>query len=298
MKKVHQYEYENYLKTMDKLEEELAEIRRYKGKVAIYQGDNWHDNPILYQTELKETALMAQIRNLREELCSLEIIKERNSDMIDLEDILNPDLLKDLNLSDEKKSQIKEKQNLIIKYPIDGKILINGLDGSGIEETLLYRIAYLICSSNTKNDSSAILVLNPNELYSQFLSEKLVSFITEDANQKTMESFTSEYLNEKLTIYEGNENSENFKFSEEYKKMIEKFINTYLSDGIVDDDLRICDEILFDKDEIKRALFSGDRTIPNYDWASMFFVNQYKQKFQLLSDKLIKKYRDIYIFTI
>lgn len=295
MKKVHQYEYDNYLKSIEKLEEDLAEVRRYKGDVAIHQGDNWHDNPILYQTELKETALMAQIRNLREELFSLEIIKERNSGMIDLEEILNPDILKDLDLSDEKKAQIKSKQDLIIKYPIDGKILINGVDGSGIEETLLYRIAYLICSSNNEIDSNDILVLNPNELYSKFLGEQLTSFITNDANQKTIESFTSEYLNEKLTLYAADDNSESFKSSEEYKKLIEEFVKSYLSGGIVDDDLKICDEVLFDKNQIRKALFSGDRTIPNYDWASMFFVNQYKDNFQNLSDKIIKKYRDIYV---
>lgn len=295
MKKVHQYEYDNYLKSIESLEEELAEVRKYKGNVAIYQGDNWHDNPILYQTELKETALMAQIRNLKTELFSLEIIQERNSEMIDLEEILNPDILKDIELSDEKKSQIKEKQDLIIKYPINGKILINGVDGSGIEETLLYRIAYLICSSNNEIDSSDILMLNPNELYSNVLSEQLTSFITDDVSQKTVESFTSEYLNEKLTLYTADDNSENFKFSEEYKKLIEEFVKSYLSGGIVDDDLKICDEVLFDKEEIRKALFSGDRTIPNYDWASMFFVNKYKDNFQTLSDKIIKKYRDIYV---
>lgn len=36
------------------VEDELSEIRMYKGKTAIYQGDNWHDNPELYQTEAKE----------------------------------------------------------------------------------------------------------------------------------------------------------------------------------------------------------------------------------------------------
>lgn len=295
MKKVHQYEYDNYLKSIEKLEEDLAKVRKYKGEVAIYQGDNWHDNPILYQTELKETALMAQIRNLRGKLLSLEIIKERNSGMIDLEEILNPDILKDLDLSDEKIIQIKAKQDLIIKYPINGKILINGVDGSGIEETLLYRIAYLICSSNTEIDSSDILVLNPNELYSQFLSEQLTIFITDDANQKTIESFTSEYLNEKITLYTADDNLEKFKFSEEYKKLMEEFVKSYLSSGIVDDDLKICDEVLFDKNEIIKILFSSNRTIPNYEWATMFFLKKYKDNFPSLLDKIIKKYRDIYL---
>ena len=59
------------------VEKDLAEVRMYKGKVAIYQGDNWHDNPELYQTELKEKYLMAKLHNLKQEFFQLEIIKER-----------------------------------------------------------------------------------------------------------------------------------------------------------------------------------------------------------------------------
>ena len=295
MKKVHQYEYDNLLKSIEKLEEDLAEVRRYKGEVAIYQGDNWHDNPILYQTELKETALMAQIRNLREELYSLEIIKERTSEMINLEEILNPNIVKDSTLSEEKKLQIKTKQDLIIKYPIDGKVIVNGIDGSGIEDTLLYRVAYLICSTDNNIDSRDILMLNPNEIYSKIISEELTKFITDDITQKSILSFASEYLNEKLSLYKADDNSENLKSSEEYNKLIEEFVTSYLGGRIVTDDLKICDEVLFSKDEIRHALFSYNKLIPNYDWASMYFVNQYKNKFQILSDKITKKYTDIYM---
>ena len=295
MKKVHQYEYDNLLKSIEKLEEELAEIRKYKGEVAIYQGDNWHDNPILYQTELKETALMSQIRNLREELYSYEIIKERNTEMVDLSEILNPNIVKNSDLSEEKKSQIKVKQNIIIKYPIDDKILINGIDGSGLEDTLLYRIAYLICSSDNKVDSKDILVLDPNEIYSQILKEKLAKFITNDVNEKSIISFTSEYLEEKLALYKSDEKLDIFKSSKEYEKLIKEFVESYLSGNVVTDDLKICDETLFDKEEIKSALFNSNMSLPNYNWACMYFINQYKNNYQKLSDKLTKKYTDIYL---
>ena len=45
--------YEDYLKVINEKEKELADLRLYKGRDAIYQGDNWHDNPTLYQTESK-----------------------------------------------------------------------------------------------------------------------------------------------------------------------------------------------------------------------------------------------------
>ena len=42
--KLNKQGYEDYLKALEEKEKELAELRMYKGKDAIFQGDNWHDN--------------------------------------------------------------------------------------------------------------------------------------------------------------------------------------------------------------------------------------------------------------
>lgn len=294
MKKVYQYEYDNYLKSLEELEKELAEVRKYKGDVAIYQGDNWHDNPILYQTELKETALMARIKKLKEKISSLEIIKERDKSMISTEDILNPNLLKGKNLPSEQKIQIKEKQNYIIKYPIDSNIYVDAVTGSGIEDILLYRISYLILSSNNKVDSEDILLINPNDNYSDNISKKSSKFITEEVEQQNIIEFTNQYLNEKLSLYKTNDYIENLKLSLSCKDMIDKFMESYLDGGIVTDDLKIDDQVVFNKDEIKKALFNGINSNPNYNWACMYFINKLKNNYEQISDKLIKKYSTIY----
>ena len=294
MKKVYQYEYDNLLKEIEELEKELAETRLYKGNVAIYQGDNWHDNPILYQTELKETALMAKIRNLKNKLMSYEVIKERDSSMISVEDILNPNIIKDLNISEEQKLQVREIQNYAISYPIDGKMIVNGKNGSGLEDIMLYRIAYLICSSNNKINYEDIILINPNEMYTEVINDKLSKFLPENIIQKSLAEFTSEYINEKISIYNEDERIEQVKLSENYQSLLDQFITTYLEDGIVLDDLKVCGEILFEKEEIKHALFNNVLSIPNYNWACMYFINKYKSKNDFLSDKLTSRYSNIY----
>ena len=128
MKKIHQYQYDNLLKHIKDLEDELAKIRLYKGDVAIYQGDNWHDNPVLYQTELKESALMAKISQLRSELYSYEVIKERSSDMISLDKIMKPTFNFSENISDEVREGIELKYNYIINFPIDKNIYVKELE--------------------------------------------------------------------------------------------------------------------------------------------------------------------------
>ncbi len=81
--------FEKYKKRIEKLEKELAEVRMYKGKTAIFQGDNWHDNPELYQIEAQERSLMQQIRDMKDNIVNIEIVfKNENSDIIDVGDIV------------------------------------------------------------------------------------------------------------------------------------------------------------------------------------------------------------------
>lgn len=87
--KLNKQGYEDYLKAINKKEKELADLRLYKGRDAIYQGDNWHDNPTLYQTESKERSLMLEIAKMKQELNNIEIIENLgNQTLIDIGDII------------------------------------------------------------------------------------------------------------------------------------------------------------------------------------------------------------------
>lgn len=78
------------------VEQQLADIRMYKGTDAIYQGDNWHDNPTLYQTELQEMSLIAQLKALRQKLETVEIVeRDPNSDVVQLGDVLKINMIFD-----------------------------------------------------------------------------------------------------------------------------------------------------------------------------------------------------------
>lgn len=294
MKRVSQFEYNNYLKSIEELEKQLSDIRKYKGEVAIYQGDNWHDNPILYQTELKESSLMKQLQNLREKVYSMEIIKERTSNMLSIDDILEPNIVGNLDIPDKIKSEIKANQNMIIEYPQNSKLFVNGLDGTGLNDILLYRIAYLIYSSNNKLEPDDILLINPNDQYSGLIKERLKMFTTDEITQKSIISFISDYLDEKLSLYAEDDEFEKYKMSKTYGELLEKFIRNHIQEVIVSENLEICDEILFDKEEIREALFKDSKITPNYDWACMYFSNKYKSNFELLSDKITRRYADVY----
>lgn len=86
---------EDYLKEIAKKEKELADLRIYKGRDAIFQGDNWHDNPTLYQTELQERVLMREIAEMKHKLnYNVEIVENIGDEsLIDVGDIVKVDMI-------------------------------------------------------------------------------------------------------------------------------------------------------------------------------------------------------------
>lgn len=87
--KLNKKGYEDYLKELEKKEKELSAVRLYKGTDAIYQGDNWHDNPTLYQTEAKERALMSEIARMKQKIENIEIVENiGNEELVDIGDIV------------------------------------------------------------------------------------------------------------------------------------------------------------------------------------------------------------------
>ena len=94
--KLNKQGYEEYLKAIEEKEKQLADIRLYKGTEAIYQGDNWHDNPTLYQTESKERALMLEITEMKLKLQNAEIVENLGDEsLIDIGDIVKVDIIFD-----------------------------------------------------------------------------------------------------------------------------------------------------------------------------------------------------------
>lgn len=92
--KLNKQGYEDYLKVIAEKEKELADLRMYKGTDAIFQGDNWHDNPILYQAELKERTLMVEISEMKQKLQNVEIVENLGDEsLIDIGDIVRVDII-------------------------------------------------------------------------------------------------------------------------------------------------------------------------------------------------------------
>ncbi len=86
--------YKQYQAEIEKKEAKLAKVRMYKGTDAIYQGDNWHDNPILYQTERTERSMMNEIAEMKRKLENAEIVEDLNDEeLVEIGDIVRVDMI-------------------------------------------------------------------------------------------------------------------------------------------------------------------------------------------------------------
>lgn len=100
--KLNRQGYEDYLKAIEKKEQELATVRKYKGTDAIYQGDNWHDNPVLYQTEAQEQSIMREIAEMKHKLKNAIIVENLGDEsIIDIGDIVKADMILPNNMRKE-----------------------------------------------------------------------------------------------------------------------------------------------------------------------------------------------------
>lgn len=65
---------EHLSRYLEDLEKQLGELQLFKGEEAVFAGDQWHDNPVLYRVESDERALIRQIAELRYRLKNVDVI--------------------------------------------------------------------------------------------------------------------------------------------------------------------------------------------------------------------------------
>ena len=88
--KMTRSECEKLKKELESKQKELSELQRFKGKVAVEQGDVWHDNFTFEHTEIHERGLICVISKLKSEIFNSEIVErtEMTTDTVDVESIV------------------------------------------------------------------------------------------------------------------------------------------------------------------------------------------------------------------
>ncbi len=92
---------------------------------------------------------------------------------------------------------IQREQNRIIRNEGASTLIIQGVAGSGKTSIALHRIAYLLYSYNGEIRSKDILILSPNKVFADYISNVLPELGEETVPETSMEEILSEVLDHK-----------------------------------------------------------------------------------------------------
>lgn len=128
---------------------------------------------------------------------------------------IGDDILKDvLSKASSKKmktivSSIQKEQNKIIRSNMFGNMLVQGVAGSGKTSIALHRIAYLLYQHKNSLKAEDVLILSPNTLFSEYISEVLPELGEENMSQMSFYRLAEkelEFLGRKIETREENLN--------------------------------------------------------------------------------------------
>jgi DNA helicase-2/ATP-dependent DNA helicase PcrA len=192
-----------------------------------------------------------------------------------------------INLEENRGKKLKEvvatiqrEQNEIIRWPKSIPIIVQGSAGSGKTTIALHRLAYLIYRYKESMSGDEILVLAPNKLFLNYISDILPSLGAEEVNQSTFEEMVLSKLKLKGKIYNKDEkllkiieekdehlkklivNASKVKGTMLFKTMLDRYISLVERNTVHIEDIKVGNEILFYKKEIIRLYVKDLKSYP------------------------------------
>ena len=183
------------------------------GKVLIY---DWRApiSSMFYDFEIGKAYYTAPMGRICGDICLKRQYKIKNSHMeYMLESALNigDDVLqKELSrTSDEKMKNIvatiQREQNSIIRNEKSEILIIQGVAGSGKTSIALHRVAFLLYRFKEKLTSKDILIISPNKVFSDYISNVLPELGEEKIMEMSMEEVATDELAGRLDFQSFNQ---------------------------------------------------------------------------------------------
>ena len=164
---------------------------------------------------------------------------------------------------------IQKEQNEIIRKNNVDILVVQGPAGSGKTSIAMHKIAYLLYSERDKINNSNVMILSPNEIFNNYISDVLPDIGEDNVVQATFSEFAKAYISEfeinsKIEdVYEivyGNKTPENtkkylelkFKHSQMYINILLDYIdkNKILLFGF--EPIEINDQVIMDLPEMEK----------------------------------------------
>ncbi|MBA5851884.1 UvrD-helicase domain-containing protein [Clostridium sp. cel8] len=202
---------------------------------------------------------------------------------------------------------IQKEQNDIIRAEKNTALIVQGSAGSGKTTVALHRLAYLLYKYKDKLSADDILVIGPNKLFLDYISEVLPDLGVNNVKQKTFEDICKEILNikckvitkdKKLSLIVENTDpkyekliveSSKLRGSIKFKCFLDEYVRYMEKKDSDIDDIKVDNYVLFKKEEIKRLYLNDMINFPikkRKDEIKRYFKLKLNDKIKLILDKV------------
>lgn len=166
-------------------------------------------------------------------------------------------------------STIQGEQNKVIRASFNKPLIVQGVAGSGKTTIALHRIAYFIYTYEETFDPESFLILAPNNLFINYISEVLPELGVEKVKQSTYIDFMRDLIGNKYKVTDSDKKimhlihkdekdnqliiwASAFKGSMEFKDIIDNYLLEIEENFVPLEDFVLQGQILISKEEIKR----------------------------------------------
>lgn len=199
------------------------------------------------------------------------IVQIFDTDMQVIDDVLKQMLSS--KASDKMKNivnTIQKEQNRVIRKNDVDILAVQGPAGSGKTSVAMHKIAYLLYAERAKINNSNILIISPNDIFSNYISNVLPEIGEDNVYQTTYMDFIKSHIDFKIkgtmndlyeTYYSENYsqkphslgfNSIMLKFGATYINLIENFINLKRNEILGIDDITSDGKVVIEKEYLKK----------------------------------------------
>lgn len=304
--------YERYLKANEKpyfaridfKEEGKSTLENlYIGKMAIHR-DDW-DIPMVLDWRSPLASIyydgrlghVTYLNDLDETMSGEMLLKRQytieNKKLLDYMDIdvTSSDTFLQASLGENKDNRLKDivstiqsEQNAIIRADINRPLIVQGVAGSGKTTIALHRISYLIYKYAKSFIPEQFMIIAPNRLFLNYISDVLPELGADSVKQTTYEDYSFELIGNKYKLTDSttkltsiiNKNEEKvdynplviktsaFKGSLSFKNIVVRYVADIEKNFVPNEDFKLEGYTLMSVKEIKNLLLLEYKHLPLY----------------------------------
>jgi len=271
-----------YIGLFNLMDDETHDIRVYDWRAPI--------SSLYYRNELGPVEYIAPAGKIKGNVSlkrqfkinkgKMEYFFDSNLNIID--EMLKEALSK--NMSPKMKTiveTIQKQQDLIIRDLVNELLVVQGVAGSGKTSVALHRIAFLLYQGlNLKLNSTNIVIISPNTLFSKYISNVLPELGEENIRELTFENIFYDFFENKISMETKSELFEeiicadteegktfmrsyvDFKGSQVFLEIIDRYINYFEHKMIPFEDIYFNGKLIENRNLLKSLVLSKKLNMP------------------------------------